>query len=156
VSENVVILCADGSELSTQALAAGLALIDGSAKVLVVTVVDSDDPSLVTGAGLAGPTVSPAEYDELSHRRIADGETVVRETARALGLDETATRVVDGPAGRALCDLAAEIAARAMVIGSRGRGGFKRALLGSVSDFVVRNAPCPVIVTSAAGKASTS
>lgn len=38
----------------------------------------------------------------------------------------------------------------AIVIGTRGRGGIKRALLGSVSDYVVRNAPCPVVVTTAA------
>jgi nucleotide-binding universal stress UspA family protein len=50
-----------------------------------------------------------------------------------------------------LCELAEEIGAGAIVIGSRGRGGFKRALLGSVSDYVVRNAPCPVVVTSHPG-----
>ena len=35
----------------------------------------------------------------------------------------------------------------AIVRGSRGRGGLRRAVLGSVSDHVVRNAPCPVVVT---------
>jgi nucleotide-binding universal stress UspA family protein len=35
-------------------------------------------------------------------------------------------------------------------MGSRGRGGIKRALLGSVSDFVVRNASCPVVITGPA------
>jgi nucleotide-binding universal stress UspA family protein len=34
-----------------------------------------------------------------------------------------------------------------VVVGSRGRGGIRRALLGSVSDYVVRNAPCSVVVT---------
>jgi nucleotide-binding universal stress UspA family protein len=33
-----------------------------------------------------------------------------------------------------------------MVVGTRGRGGLRRAVLGSVSDHVVRNAPCPVVV----------
>jgi len=32
-------------------------------------------------------------------------------------------------------------------MGSRGRGGVKRALLGSVSDYVTRNAPCSVVIT---------
>jgi nucleotide-binding universal stress UspA family protein len=32
-------------------------------------------------------------------------------------------------------------------MGSRGRGGIKRALLGSVSDYVVRNAHCSVVIT---------
>jgi nucleotide-binding universal stress UspA family protein len=32
-----------------------------------------------------------------------------------------------------------------IVIGTRGRGGLERALLGSVADRVVRTAPCPVV-----------
>jgi nucleotide-binding universal stress UspA family protein len=33
-----------------------------------------------------------------------------------------------------------------IVIGSHGRGGMRRALLGSVAEGVMRNAPCPVLV----------
>jgi nucleotide-binding universal stress UspA family protein len=32
------------------------------------------------------------------------------------------------------------------VMGSRGQGRIRRALLGSVSESVVRHAPCPVII----------
>jgi nucleotide-binding universal stress UspA family protein len=32
------------------------------------------------------------------------------------------------------------------VLGSRGRGGIRRALMGSVSDSIVRHAHCPVLV----------
>ena len=39
-----------------------------------------------------------------------------------------------------------EIGAGLIVMGSRGRGGIRRALMGSVSDFVVRHAHCPVLV----------
>ena len=53
-----------------------------------------------------------------------------------------------GDPGRALCELATQLPARGIVMGTRGRGAIKRALLGSVSDYVVRNAPCPVIITS--------
>jgi nucleotide-binding universal stress UspA family protein len=54
--------------------------------------------------------------------------------------------VLRGSPGPALCSLARSIDAQAIVMGSRGRGGIKRALLGSVSDHVVRNAPCPVVI----------
>ena len=45
----------------------------------------------------------------------------------------------------ALLDLAAN--ARLLVVGSRGRHGIARVLLGSVSHTVVLHAPCPVMVT---------
>jgi nucleotide-binding universal stress UspA family protein len=42
--------------------------------------------------------------------------------------------------------VAEEIGAGLIVIGSRGLGGIRRALMGSVSDSVVRHAHCPVLV----------
>lgn len=42
--------------------------------------------------------------------------------------------------------LAEEIGAGLIVVGSRGLGGIRRALMGSVSDSVVRHAHCPVLV----------
>jgi nucleotide-binding universal stress UspA family protein len=42
--------------------------------------------------------------------------------------------------------LAEELGAGLIVMGSRGRGGVRRALMGSVSDSVVRHAHCPVMV----------
>jgi nucleotide-binding universal stress UspA family protein len=42
--------------------------------------------------------------------------------------------------------VAEDIGAGLIVIGSRGLGGLRRALMGSVSDSVVRHAHCPVLV----------
>jgi len=42
--------------------------------------------------------------------------------------------------------LAEELEAGMVVVGSRGEGGVRRALLGSVSDSVVHHAHCPVLV----------
>jgi nucleotide-binding universal stress UspA family protein len=46
---------------------------------------------------------------------------------------------------RAAKDWAADL----IVIGSHGRSGMRRALLGSVAEGVMRNAPCPVLVVRA-------
>jgi nucleotide-binding universal stress UspA family protein len=42
--------------------------------------------------------------------------------------------------------LADELGAGLIVLGSRGLGPLRRALMGSVSDSVVRHAPCPVLI----------
>jgi nucleotide-binding universal stress UspA family protein len=45
--------------------------------------------------------------------------------------------------------LAEELGVGLIVMGSRGLGGVRRALMGSVSDSVVRHAHCPVLVVRA-------
>lgn len=65
----------------------------------------------------------------------------------ALGPDrafDVRQRVVAGHPARALIELAG--GARLLVVGSRGRGGFAAALLGSVAQYCVQHAPCPVVV----------
>jgi nucleotide-binding universal stress UspA family protein len=52
----------------------------------------------------------------------------------------------EGGAPQEIVGLAEEIGAGLIVMGSRGGGGIRRALMGSVSDSVVRHAHCPVMV----------
>jgi nucleotide-binding universal stress UspA family protein len=53
-----------------------------------------------------------------------------------------------GDPGPVIVRVADELSVDAIVIGSRGRGAIKRALLGSVSTHVANNTECPVIVIS--------
>jgi nucleotide-binding universal stress UspA family protein len=137
----------DGSELSIEALRTGLAVLSPDEDVLLVTVVDFSDPTLVSGTGMAGGVMTEGELEALDEASLTGANELLQSAADTLGLTEAQTLVVRGDAARALCDLAAERNARAIVLGTRGRGGVKRALLGSVSDHVVRNAPCPVVIT---------
>jgi nucleotide-binding universal stress UspA family protein len=50
-----------------------------------------------------------------------------------------------GPAWSEINAVAKEVGADLVVIGSHGRQGISRALLGSVAERVVRTAPCPVL-----------
>ena len=47
---------------------------------------------------------------------------------------------------REVVHLSEEIGAGLIIMGSRGLGGIRRALMGSVSDSVVRHAHCPVMI----------
>jgi nucleotide-binding universal stress UspA family protein len=137
----------DGSELSIEAVRTGLALLPPDEEILLVTVVEHGDPTLVAGTGMAGGVMTESEFEELDEAQMAAATTLLQSAAESLGLAAAKTVVLRGHAAQALCDLASERNARAIVLGTRGRGGVKRALLGSVSDHVVRNAPCPVVIT---------
>jgi nucleotide-binding universal stress UspA family protein len=145
-----VLYCADGSPVSTAALRAGRTLIGDAHRALLATVVGERDPSLV-GTGFGGGVMSHEECATLDASVAAAGRALLDEVAGTLGPEfaESERVLLRGPAGPALCDYADQVGAVAMVLGSRGRGGIKRAMLGSCSDHVVRNAPCTVVVTNA-------
>ena len=59
-----------------------------------------------------------------------------------------------GDARDMILQVAKEVHADSIVIGTHGRRGISRALLGSVAEAIVRTAPCPVLTVRA--KAVTS
>jgi nucleotide-binding universal stress UspA family protein len=141
-----VIVAVDGSDAALDAARTGLAVVHPEVDVVVVTVVEPNEDAMPV-SGFAGTGMTPQEIEAEDEARVAEARKDLAAAAAALGLDDRQTLVVRGSPGAALCDIAAERSARAIVMGSRGRGGLKRALLGSVSDYVVRNSPCPVVIT---------
>jgi len=142
-----ILLCTDGSEHAAHAISSGLALVGTDGPFVLTTVAHDPDPMLVTGTGIAGGVMSAGAFEEQTKANRAESQAVAEAAAASLGITGVEVRVLMGDPGNRICDLATEVSARAIVIGSRGRGGIKRALLGSVSDHVVRHAPCPVIIT---------
>ena len=136
-----VLLCTDGSELALNALAAGMAVLGDADRVVIATVVERVDPTLLTGTGMAAGVMSPQDFERLEDDRDADARAVLETTRATLGLGDAETLVVAGSPGHRLCELAEELPASVIVMGTSGRGGIRRAVLGSVSDHVVRNAP---------------
>ncbi len=144
-----VLLCTDGSDLAEAALAEGLAVLRHPDRVVVATVIEPADPTLVVGTGLAGGVISPSEMDRLQEDRMGAAREALQAACSRLGLADAEQQILVGSPGQALCDLAGSLPASVLVIGTRGRGGIRRAMLGSVSDYVVRRAPCPVVTRNA-------
>lgn len=68
------------------------------------------------------------------------------ELIEAEGAKVEEAHLVFGKPDEAIVELGEEMEAGLIVTGSRGLGGVRRALMGSVSDSVVRHAHCPVLV----------
>jgi nucleotide-binding universal stress UspA family protein len=88
----------------------------------------------------------------LGHRPPDPAETLEQGVARAAALapapDQVSSELLRGDPGAVLSERSSELGM--LVMGNRGRGGLRRALLGSVSTHVLRHAHCPVIVCPAA------
>jgi len=98
----------------------------------------------VVGPGLRDGDGSERRIDQLRAGREAGVQAVVKD-ARAMGADATFL-VWEGEPGEAIVSAAEAESVDLIVVGSHGRGRVGRFLVGSVSDFIVRHASCPVLV----------
>ena len=138
-----VVVGVDGSETARRALA--WALEEGRARQAEVEVVNAWHPPYV-GAYPYDPAALDLEVFEQGARGLV---AVVLDGQDVTGLPAPPkVTVVSDTAAQAVITAAA--GADLIVIGSRGRGGFKGLLLGSVSQQVAHHAPCPVVVVPAA------
>jgi nucleotide-binding universal stress UspA family protein len=62
------------------------------------------------------------------------------------GVSVAEAHLIRGRPDREVVHLSEEVGAGLIIMGSRGLGGVRRALMGSVSDSVVRHAHCPVLI----------
>ena len=132
-----VIVGVDGSDSSQRALA--WALEEARRREAPLTVVHAWSPPYV--GGLVAPAFDADTYERAGHAVV---DTVLSATDTAGLAFPLERRVVCGPAGPTILDVAAD--ASLIVVGARGRGGFKGLLLGSVSHHVTHHATCPVVV----------
>ncbi|WP_254766679.1 universal stress protein [Salinilacihabitans rarus] len=133
-----VLVPMDGSQAAERAFEYAMELYP-DADITVLHVVDSSAASEKTGLA----------YDEAVQRGLEERADEVFERARDLaaeaGFDGAVrTETGIGSPARSIVDNAED--ADAVVMGSQGRTGAARVLLGSVAETVVREAPIPVTV----------
>ena len=148
-----VLLATDGSEEADLAARTAAELADKTGSELHMVHVFGITPwypAYPEGFGLGGAELEDPEFErdlqrtsEQRARELLDAEV---EKLRSLGVTLAQAHLVEGGVPQEIVGLAEEIGAGLIVLGSRGGGGIRRALMGSVSDSVVRHAHCPVMV----------
>jgi nucleotide-binding universal stress UspA family protein len=145
--EKSIVCGVDGSADSEAALTEAARLADRLGVRIVLANVVEYAHSPYVGVGGIGPVAGPqvpltAVMEEEEHA----AERLLDEMAAEAGLETAEKRVVSGMAAERLADLADEVDAELIVVGSRGRGALKAAFLGSVSASLIGVARCPVLV----------
>jgi nucleotide-binding universal stress UspA family protein len=136
-----IVVGVDGWDESKQALEWACVLAEQAAATIEL-VHGWEYPYRIHDTGSSVGTGSGREGMQRDARALADG--VLTELSAAQRRLVTATHVIEGPIAEVVIEAAAD--ADLLVVGSRGRGGLRSLLLGSVSRKVVQHASCAVAV----------
>ena len=136
---NHILLGVDGSEHAIHAAkkAAELARTV-NAKILRIVVAYEPVP----------PYLGEPNMQTAISARMKEAETILSKAMQAVGKipGEVRTEILEGSPAEAILDVAKTRKSDLIVIGSRGLGRLRGALLGSQSQKVVQHAPCPVLI----------
>jgi nucleotide-binding universal stress UspA family protein len=138
-----ILVAVDGSAHADAALAQAIDLAQSEhAQLTVMTAVRPIPPTSYATPGAVVPRLLEAVY--------ADAEAILR-TARDHVPDDLPVRTVltEQPVRNALVHEIGEGDHDLVVMGSRGRGAVRSALLGSVSHYVLHHSPVPVLIVHA-------
>jgi nucleotide-binding universal stress UspA family protein len=139
-----ILLATDGSEEAEVALLTAVDLANRTNSELYVVHVGGDyhpGPEIALEPALLEETLLELEREA---REVLERQ--VKKIEEAGGTVAEAHLRMGGQPDQHIVEVAEEIGAGLIAMGSRGLGGIKRALMGSVSDSVVRHAHCPVLV----------
>jgi nucleotide-binding universal stress UspA family protein len=136
-----ILLATDGSEDASAATQAAVDLAKrGGAELYVVHAFEFIPPREYMSVALR---LRPPSWFTGQGQRLLDDQVGKIE---AEGAKVTGAQVRMGPPVDQILNAADEIGADLMVVGRRGLGGVRRLLMGSVSEGIVHNARCPVLV----------
>jgi len=137
-----ILVPVDGSEPSNRAVTLALQVAHvTSARVLFINAVNSEGIILETGGA---PFVDPQPAIDQLTRDGSAALAAAAEGASAAGVTAT-TEQVEGEPVRRIVELADERGCSLIVMGSHGRSGIARLVLGSVTEGVLRHSHVPVL-----------
>jgi len=131
------LITTDGSEVSIEAAQKAVRLLNPT-KITLLTVADTSVANDSGAGGFEGNLLSPTESLNARNAILDEGRDELAGTVASLG--------VEGSAGIMICLVAKQTNPDVVVVGSHGRGWFKRVVIGSVSEYVSRHCVAPVLV----------
>ncbi|THU62218.1 hypothetical protein C4D60_Mb01t02790 [Musa balbisiana] len=139
----------DESECSRHALEWVLANLReslSSLPLIIFTVQPLTDFAYLTAASLGSPPMELIQSVQQQQKQasLALLEKATEICAQYGVVAETITEV--GDPKEAICEAVKKLNVNLLVVGSHGKGALQRAFLGSVSNYCVHHAKCPVLV----------
>ena len=138
---STILVPTDGSECSEKAVSfAGNLAKKLSAKVHVL---------FVSETNYAGPWYYYVLDDVVSEKIMRKGKAIADTTARAMresGVAEVDAHHEEGHPGEVITEMAARLDADLIVMGTHGRRGLERALMGSVAREVANTSAVPLLL----------
>ncbi|MBP9090258.1 universal stress protein [bacterium] len=105
---------------------------------LIVSVIDADRGDMSMASAMTNPNQT---FKAESQRIVSDAKEVLQNY---LPTHKFETRTLSGPIKNAIIECAKNWSADLILLGSQGRQGLNRLVLGSVAEEVLRDAPCSV------------
>jgi nucleotide-binding universal stress UspA family protein len=138
-----ILICYDGSEPARRAIGVAAGIVGPRAAIVL------DVAPLFTPAesyAVAASAASAVEFEHVHAEEALERAAEGAEIARAAGFTATPKGAVAAPTWEGILDVANEIDASAIVIGSHGRAGLEEFVEGSVSHEIAKHSPLPVLV----------
>ena len=131
----------DGSPTAERGVTFALEIARGGGVLTFCSVVD---PSLVCLPGVAGTSIDPGPMLAALDDNAAEfcRRAQARASAASVACD---TRVLHGESVAAVAALARANSSQAIVVGTHARTGFKRGILGSFAEGLIRRSDVPVV-----------
>ncbi len=161
-----IVVAIDYSDTSALALreAANFAKSHAQSHLHVVHVTPAA-PVAIQTLGLADPSLGGNITSSSPSALLTDEMTKNLQAYVEKSLSDIATDLVEAPMhwtihlrngdpAHAIAQLASDLRANLVVVGTHGRQGLERFIMGSVAEGVVRLAPCPVLVARPVGAQS--
>ncbi|HEU5212751.1 MAG TPA: universal stress protein [Gaiellaceae bacterium] len=138
-----ILICYDDTSGSRRAIAAAAELL-GPRRAVVVDVfpvMTPEESKTLTTTGAPG-----ASFGNVNEEAALEQASIGAAHAREAGFEAEAYAALGGPTWKAITQIADEIDAAVIVIGSRGFTGLREAVEGSVSHMVAEHAHRPVLI----------